>query len=147
MNATRSKGSRTRPPRRDFFKALAYYAAAGTGALAIRGLLSFLNFEDEPPRQTEFDLGPAANYAMGSRTVVTAVPAVVSRTAEGFVALSLACTHLGCTVDAETDGFACPCHGSRYDSEGRVVRGPAQKQLQRLRAETDKNGHLILHTD
>ena len=147
MNATRSSGSGAGSRRRDFFKALAYYAMAGTGVLAIGGLLSFLNFEAEPPRQTDYDLGPAADYAVGSRTVAAEVPALLMRTTDGFVALSLVCTHLGCTVDTESDGFACPCHGSRYDGQGRVVRGPAQRQLQRLRVETDKDGRLIVHTD
>jgi cytochrome b6-f complex iron-sulfur subunit len=111
------------------------------------GFLSFLNFEADPPKKTEFDLGPAADYAVGSRTVAAQIPALLMRNADGFVAFSLVCTHLGCTVDSESDGFACPCHGSRYDREGQVVRGPARRRLQRLRAETDKNGHLIIHTE
>jgi cytochrome b6-f complex iron-sulfur subunit len=146
MNATRSSGNATASQRRDFFKAVAYYAMAGTGVLALGGLLSFLNFEAEPPRQTDFDLGPAADFAVGSRTVAAEVPALLIRTAEGFVALSLVCTHLGCTVTAGSDGFACPCHGSRYDMQGRVVRGPAQRQLQRLQVETNEDGHVIIHT-
>lgn len=41
------------------------------------------------------------------------------------------CTHLGCTVpwNAEQGRFICPCHGSQYDSEGRVVQGPAPRSL------------------
>jgi cytochrome b6-f complex iron-sulfur subunit len=147
MNATRSKGRGNSPPRRDFFKALAYYAMAGTGVLALGGLLSFLNFETDPPEQTEFDLGPAANYTVGSRTVAAEVPALVMHAADGFVALSLVCTHLGCTVESGTDGFACPCHGSHYDEQGRVLRGPAQQPLLRLRVEIDNEGRLIIHTD
>jgi cytochrome b6-f complex iron-sulfur subunit len=46
-------------------------------------------------------------------------------------AVSPICTHLGCTVEWNLDKnhFVCPCHGSQYDSEGRVVRGPAQRSL------------------
>lgn len=41
------------------------------------------------------------------------------------------CTHLGCTVNwnAEQSRFICPCHGSQYDSEGRVLQGPAPRSL------------------
>ena len=38
------------------------------------------------------------------------------------------CTHLGCIPLAhqgDFDGFFCPCHGSQYDSSGRIRRGPA----------------------
>ncbi|MBE9114695.1 FAD-dependent oxidoreductase [Lusitaniella coriacea LEGE 07157] len=45
-------------------------------------------------------------------------------------ALSLSCTHQGCTVQKQADGgFLCPCHGARYDAQGRVVQGPAQEDL------------------
>lgn len=46
-------------------------------------------------------------------------------------AIKSACTHLGCAVnwDQETNQFKCPCHGSRYDAQGRVVEGPAQRSL------------------
>ncbi|WP_030008106.1 cytochrome b6-f complex iron-sulfur subunit [Picosynechococcus sp. NKBG042902] len=41
------------------------------------------------------------------------------------------CTHLGCTFpwNENDDQFQCPCHGSRYDAEGRVIRGPAPLPL------------------
>ncbi len=47
------------------------------------------------------------------------------------------CTHLGCVplgqktgdVKGEYDGWFCPCHGSHYDSSGRIRKGPAPKNL------------------
>lgn len=44
-------------------------------------------------------------------------------------AISLVCTHLGCTVGRFTTGFQCPCHGSQYDEDGIVVGGPAPRTL------------------
>ncbi len=39
------------------------------------------------------------------------------------------CTHLGCVPNRTEDGWFCPCHGSRYDLSGRVVKGPAPRNL------------------
>ncbi len=39
------------------------------------------------------------------------------------------CTHLGCVPNRTPNGWSCPCHGSLYDNSGRVVRGPAPKNL------------------
>ncbi len=47
------------------------------------------------------------------------------------------CTHLGCIpagqktgdTKGEFDGWFCPCHGSHYDTSGRIRKGPAPKNL------------------
>ncbi len=42
------------------------------------------------------------------------------------------CTHLGCVPVGEAgdfDGWFCPCHGSHYDTAGRIRRGPAPANL------------------
>ena len=42
------------------------------------------------------------------------------------------CTHLGCIPLAhqgDFDGYFCPCHGSQYDTSGRIRRGPAPLNL------------------
>ena len=39
------------------------------------------------------------------------------------------CTHLGCVPLANKVGWFCPCHGSHYDTSGRVVKGPAPLNL------------------
>jgi ubiquinol-cytochrome c reductase iron-sulfur subunit len=41
------------------------------------------------------------------------------------------CTHLGCVPNRDPEGgWLCPCHGSMYDASGRVIRGPAPKNLE-----------------
>jgi len=49
-------------------------------------------------------------------------------------AVSLTCTHQGCTVAKQADGkLLCPCHGAIYDAEGRVISGPAKRNLPRYK--------------
>jgi cytochrome b6-f complex iron-sulfur subunit len=56
--------------------------------------------------------------------------------ADTFVALSAGCTHQNC----EITGFAgqiyvCPCHGSQFDTSGRVVQGPAASPLRQFQTQ------------
>lgn len=53
----------------------------------------------------------------------------------GLLALSLTCTHLGCSVgfNAEKDLFICPCHSSVFDLTGDVLSPPAPRALDTYR--------------
>ncbi len=55
------------------------------------------------------------------------------------------CTHLGCGYrwDEEQKKFLCPCHGSVYDIDGRVLGGPAPRPLDRLPVKIE-NGRLLV---
>jgi len=117
-----------------------------SGVLGIGALWRFLSHPTEPPVQTEFDLGPAGNYPPGSRILRPEVPAVVIHNEAGFSALSLICPHLGCTVEQSAGGFACPCHGSKFDADGAMLTGPADAPLAWLRVEHNAEGHLVLYT-
>ena len=132
--------------RRDFLR-VAINGLLGVGAaLSLGGLMRFFSFETDPPRPTEFDLGPAKDFLPGTTTVLSNIPAAVVHTGKGFVAFSLTCSHLGCTVEHVVDAFECPCHGSRYNQSGEIVRGPATKSLRRLRVEETPEGNLKLFT-
>ncbi len=39
------------------------------------------------------------------------------------------CTHLGCVPSRKKVGWFCPCHGSAYDDSGRILKGPAPRNL------------------
>ncbi|MGV6872666.1 ubiquinol-cytochrome c reductase iron-sulfur subunit [Pseudochelatococcus sp. B33] len=51
---------------------------------------------------------------------------------EAWLVMVGICTHLGCVPlgnSGDYDGWFCPCHGSHYDSAGRIRRGPAPENL------------------
>ena len=50
----------------------------------------------------------------------------------GFAAVSPVCKHRGCIVDVAGARLECPCHGSMYGRDGRVLRGPTQAPLDRF---------------
>jgi Rieske Fe-S protein len=65
--------------------------------------------------------------------------ALVHRGGDGRVrAFSARCTHLGCRIDRIVGEEAvCPCHGSRYRSDGSVAAGPATRALTALALDPD----------
>ena len=77
----------------------------------------------------------------GGRIFVAApgldVPVVlINLDGTSFRALSAVCTHLGCNVRPSGRFLQCPCHGSTYDLEGRVTRGPAERPLRVFETQT-----------
>merc|ERR1711988_1291232 len=61
--------------------------------------------------------------------------------------LNAVCTHLGCVVpwNKAENKFMCPCHGSQYNDQGKVVRGPAPLSLA-LAHVNDQEGKISLST-
>jgi Rieske Fe-S protein len=72
---------------------------------------------------------------------------VVHLASDQYAVLSPICTHLGCTVDIGATGLLCPCHGSLYDREGRVVHGPAMQPLRRYPAAVTPEGRLVVELE
>jgi carotenoid phi-ring synthase / carotenoid chi-ring synthase len=76
----------------------------------------------------------AAKVAGATNQFYGAGDRMFALTANGKEAISLTCTHQGCTVQPQADGqFHCPCHGAVFDQQGRVVRAPAERDLPRFK--------------
>ena len=59
--------------------------------------------------------------------------------------LSSYCTHLGCKIDKFENGrLICPCHGSEYNLNGEVLKGPAHKSLEMITFRISENGESLL---
>ncbi len=75
------------------------------------------------PRAENENVGPEADAADTNRTLDEA--------GEWLVMLGV-CTHLGCVplgTSGDFGGWFCPCHGSHYDTAGRIRKGPAPRNL------------------
>lgn len=58
--------------------------------------------------------------------------------------LSSRCQHLGCKISSTRNNrLVCPCHGSEYDLSGKVIKGPAFKDLEKIPFKIDSDGKQI----
>lgn len=75
-------------------------------------------------------IAKTADVPVGSGVVVDEI--VVTQPAEGeFRAFSSTCTHAGCTLrDVAGGTINCPCHGSKFNLDGTVANGPANRSLE-----------------
>lgn len=82
------------------------------------------------------DVAGSALNGIGGAVLVESVAGVflLSRTSEStFTAIDAVCSHQSCTVTgADGTAYVCPCHGSRYDRNGRVLNGPATAALRQF---------------
>ena len=96
------------------------------------------------------DVGPLTNYAKDGITptwLATETVAVVRNDGKLY-ATHGKCTHRGCTVKVDTTSpkpaYLCPCHHAGFDVEGKVLRPPASKSLERYAIAVDGKGHVIV---
>ncbi len=139
--------------RRGFLQALAAIAGGAIALPIMAGIVQYIQPVEgrEPVRQTTM-LDGAAAFAPGSARVIAfnREPVVVIRLANGqFKAFSARCTHLGCVVQfkgGDDPHFACNCHGSQFDINGRNIAGPAPRPLPPYRVSLNKDSLLISKT-
>ena len=82
----------------------------------------------------------------GWRKVTEKSSAWVVRTEDrNVIAYKPACTHLSCAYHWENQGkkFVCPCHGSEFSLEGKVLMGPAPRPLDRFLTKVEGGRVLI----
>jgi cytochrome b6-f complex iron-sulfur subunit len=132
--------------RRDFLKFSTNSLLAFSGLLGLGGLVRYLAYQFDAPPPSEFDIGLERDYPPGSRIILAHIPAILIHDGKGLRALSMTCSHLGCMVETRNFGFECPCHSSRYEPDGHLLRGPAAKNLRTLRLEISQDGHLHVFT-
>ncbi|HIK28911.1 MAG: cytochrome b6-f complex iron-sulfur subunit [Oscillatoriaceae bacterium SKW80] len=134
--------------RRQFLNFLAFGAVTGTALGALYPVVKYFI----PPSKGGSSGGVTAKDALGNdislskflashkvgeRVLAQGLkgdPTYIVVESESSIAnygINAVCTHLGCVVpwNASENKFICPCHGSQYDTTGKVVRGPAPLSL------------------
>ncbi len=90
--------------------------------------------------------GTPQDYPIGTTTIFSAQRVALNRDVDGFYAVSLICTHLGCTPRwFQNDSmFRCPCHGSRYLRDGVRFYGPAPRPMDVVLVGIGPDGQLFV---
>ncbi len=132
--------------RRIALKVLAAGGAAGTLASACSGPAGAA-----PAPVGVVQAGLVSSYPVGSLEPVGNLALAVGRDAKGLYAMTLTCTHEGCNMAVEgnvsASGIVCSCHGSQFDANGGVTRGPAQETLTHFAVTVDASGTITVHGD
>ncbi len=121
--------------RRDFFgmawKGLGILVAIESVGMIMAYFFSGKNKNIAAPKQL-LEAGTVDSFGPGSVSAFMGGRFYLARQQDGgFIALSLRCTHLGCSVSWEENKkrFICPCHSSAFDISGEVLNPPAARAL------------------
>ncbi len=148
------RGTRLAYSRRGFLKSLGIFGAM-VGFVALLSSIK-LPVSTGVTQTTTSQAGtPAGAIARKSSLVVGApvyfdypsgYPNVLFLQPDGsLLALSMLCTHVCCALEyvQALKEFGCPCHGSIFDSTGKVVQGPANLNLPQVTLRVDANGYIF----
>jgi len=98
----------------------------GISAGLAGSLVACTKQEESVPRKVS--LGSVNKFSEGAN-VLSLERILLLKDKEGFAAMQLVCTHQSCALQATPNGFSCPCHGAQFSESGKVLRGPANKDL------------------
>lgn len=131
--------------RRDFLNSAAVWTTAGALGFATLGIARMPKPGVFPGQSSEIKVGLPGEYPESSEPQrVAGQNLYVLHDASGFAVVAALCTHLGCVVAPASDGFDCPCHGSHFARDGRVVKGPAPSPLTWYELSLAPDGQLVV---
>lgn len=92
----------------------------------------------------KFKIGKPENFPVGVVKKLEDQRVYIFSENDGLHVISSVCTHLGCIVAITEEGFQCPCHGSKFNLEGKVIAGPAPSNLPWWEISQGLDGTLIV---
>jgi len=114
------------------WKGLGIVASLEFAAVFFGFLFSGKDDKEQTTSKQIFEAGSVSSFQPNSVTAFRGGRFYLARLEDGgFIALSLRCTHLGCSINWEESkkSFVCPCHSSSFSIDGDVLNPPAPKAL------------------
>lgn len=131
--------------RRDFLTDAAFWTTCGAFGFATLGIARMPKPGVFPGQSSEIKIGLPGEYPVSSEPQrVPGQNLFVLHDAEGFGVIAALCTHLGCVVTPVGEYFDCPCHGSRFAGDGKVMKGPAPSPLTWYELSLAPDGQLVV---
>lgn len=126
--------------RRDFLKT-AWKTLGVVAGLELTGFtVHYLSRQSKVNNKNIFNAGLIDEFPNGSVTPFRQGHFYLVRLKDsGFMAFSIKCTHLGCSIlwDENANEFFCPCHSSRFEINGDVKSPPAPRALDIFKIEIE----------
>jgi cytochrome b6-f complex iron-sulfur subunit len=130
--------------RRDFLGLASVGAVTLSSLTAVAGMLRIPKPNVLYEESQKFKIGKPDNFSVGTVKKLDDKKVFIFATNDGIHAISSVCTHLGCIVYTTDWGFQCPCHGSQYNKSGKVIGGPAPRNLAWLDISESMDGTLVV---
>lgn len=130
--------------RRDFLGLASLGAVILSSFTALAGILRLTKPNVYYEESQKFKIGKPENFPVGLVKNLEDQKVFIFSDTDGLHAISKTCTHLGCLVALTDSGFQCPCHGSKYNREGKVIAGPAPRPLPWLEITESVDGTLVV---
>ncbi len=138
-------------PRRKFMVSLALAWATFTAAVggALTALAAFMVPRVDFTKIEVFKVGPPENFPPNTvdETYKNSRGVWVVNDGSKIFAVSIVCTHLGCTPNwmENERKFKCPCHGSGFTMDGINFEGPAPVPLRRFEVSMADDGQIVVN--
>ena len=134
--------------RRHFMRLLASTGAGLAGSSLLAACAGNGGSTDASEAAGSVDGGNVADLELNSPRTLSQ-PVVVIRDDGGVYAMTTICTHQQCDMSRSgsitSTGLACRCHGSRFDLDGNVTVGPANRPLDHFAVTVDDQGNITVH--
>lgn len=132
--------------RRDFLGLASLGAVILSSLSVLAGIFRMSKPNVRYEESTRFKIGKSENFPVGTVKKLDDKGVFIFANDDGLHAISSVCTHLGCIVNIAEWGFQCPCHGSKYNENGKVIGGPAPRNLVWLEISRNVDGSLEVDT-